>query len=96
MTHCTFQLHLSQISKRPEWNEGQTHFFQNGDEADLEALAVLLEKGRLPSSSVPLNKIAAVFTEFQSNPLLKCHNLKRCAKNLGCFYEHAQHLKCFF
>ena len=64
--------------RRREWNEGQAHFFQNGDEADLAALVTLLQQGRLPCAA-PLNKIAAVFTEFPSNPLLRCHNLERCA-----------------
>jgi cystathionine gamma-synthase len=56
------------IIRREEWNGGKAHFFGDGGRDDLEALVTLLESG---------HEVAAVFTEFPGNPLLKCPDLKR-------------------
>ena len=66
--------------QRKEWNQGKTHFFGHGGAADLDALEALLQQGVQKEQgvdSIAVNKIAAVFTEFPSNPLLKCPDLKR-------------------
>jgi len=56
------------MMKRGELNPGGVHFFGHGDANDLSLLRELLEHPRG-------SRVGAVFTEFPSNPLLKCHDL---------------------
>ena len=53
------------MMQREEINPAGVHFFGFGDGNDIKALEALLEE----------SKISAIFTEFPSNPLLKCHDL---------------------
>ena len=71
-------------------------FFGAGDQADLDCLEASLRQHRLqqqqqatsrPSSAdgvdylfAPSGGVSAVFTEFPSNPLLKCHDLRRLSR----------------
>lgn len=57
------------LIERQELNEAGAIFYGDGDNKDLLQLEELLETKR--------ESIAAVFTEFPSNPLLKCPNLAR-------------------
>jgi cystathionine gamma-synthase len=59
------------LMQRTEFNPAGVHFFGKGDEADLSSFESLLASKQ---------RIAAVFTEFPSNPLLRSHDLKRLAK----------------
>lgn len=52
---------------RQELNPAGVHFFGLGDEGDLVKLEELLQT----------QKISALFTEFPSNPLLRCPNIDR-------------------
>jgi cystathionine gamma-synthase len=58
------------------WND-HVHFFGHGDARDLAALEALLAANILTTDlSCPYrNAIAAIFTEFPSNPLLQCPDL---------------------
>jgi cystathionine gamma-synthase len=53
-----------------KWGPG-CHFFGNGSDADIDDLEAILESS---STSPP---VQALFTEFPSNPLLRCANLPR-------------------
>lgn len=55
------------IMQRYEINPAGCFFFGFGNEEDMVALELLLSR----------QSIAAVFTEFPSNPLLRCHDLGR-------------------
>jgi cystathionine gamma-synthase len=59
--------------EKPGLNPGGVVFLGHGDEGDLATLQHLLSSCR----SNPTERIIAVFTEFPSNPLLKCYDLKR-------------------
>lgn len=72
------------IMQRKEWNSGGVHFLGLGGEADLSQLEALLQSHVLdvppppPSTSFTFrNRIAAIFTEFPTNPLLRCPSLTR-------------------
>ncbi len=80
------------MMRRSELNPGGCEFLGMGDCADLAALEVLLQQGmpqplsmpQQQSSSgesdtqrAPNSKVAAIFTEFPSNPLMKCPDLVR-------------------
>jgi cystathionine gamma-synthase len=67
------------VMLRPEWNEGGGIFFGLGNDHDLMKLEEFLAKNQLSSSSSPVfkNRVAAIFAEFPTNPLLKCSNLLR-------------------
>ncbi|RHZ12164.1 hypothetical protein DYB37_010405 [Aphanomyces astaci] len=54
------------MMRRTEWSSGDVLFYPNGSDADLQEL----EK---------LDSIAAIFTEFPTNPLLHSADLKRLA-----------------
>ena len=62
---------------RKEMNPGGAVFFGQGDSTDLDSLEMALTEGLVGSSG--LNRIAAIFTEFPSNPLMKCPDLIRWA-----------------
>lgn len=56
------------MCNRPEWCDGCL-FYGHGDEAEIDALTAELEAGQ--------TRVLGLFTEFPSNPLLKCPNLAR-------------------
>ena len=71
------------MMRRSELNPGGCEFLGMGDSADLAALEALLQQG-MPNSSgesgelhATNTKVAAIFTEFPSNPLMKCPDLIR-------------------
>lgn len=68
--------------QRPELNPGGVHFFGRADTADFEALEEIL-RAQDPDGK----RIAAVFTEFPSNPLLVCTDLPRYDGLLRCVQE---------
>jgi len=53
------------LLSRPELTPGGVTFFGHGNVEDLQSLRVLLQQGQ----------VAAIFTEFPSNPLLQCPDL---------------------
>eukprot|EP00597_Dinobryon_sp_UTEXLB2267_P009643 CAMPEP_0170092444 /NCGR_PEP_ID=MMETSP0019_2-20121128/25810_1 /TAXON_ID=98059 /ORGANISM="Dinobryon sp., Strain UTEXLB2267" /LENGTH=404 /DNA_ID=CAMNT_0010312877 /DNA_START=243 /DNA_END=1456 /DNA_ORIENTATION=+ len=55
------------LLSRPELNPGGVTFFGQGDAEDLQSLRVLLQQAQ--------GQVAAIFTEFPTNPLLKCPDL---------------------
>ena len=59
--------------QRVELNPGGVHFYGRGDETDFIELEKLLENQHSTNK-----KIIALFTEYPSNPLLFCPDLKRC------------------
>lgn len=64
--------------QRQEWNPDGCIFLGNGEEEDYLELERLLELHNSPSEdNSKLPKIMAFFTEFPSNPLLKCPDLAR-------------------
>lgn len=66
--------------QRPEWNPDGCIFLGHGDGDDLAQLKNLLEKHNGKDSSLP--RIKALFTEFPTNPLLKCPDLARYDKHI--------------
>lgn len=56
------------ILQRKEWNPNGNCFYPKASEEDYEHLEDLLAKG---------TEVAGIFTEFPSNPLLQCVDLKR-------------------
>ena len=54
------------MTQRVELNPAGSHFFGYGNDEDMSKLESLLESGV---------KIAGLFTEFPSNPLLRCHDM---------------------
>ena len=66
------------MMRRPELNPGDTHFFGNGDDNDIDLLEKMLQNQNNGSDSRNTQKkVIALFTEFPSNPLLFCPSLKR-------------------
>ena len=69
------------MMRREELNPGGCEFLGMGGEADLHRLEGLLLDGRgedLGEHGVNgVNRVAAIFTEFPSNPLMKCPDLIR-------------------
>ncbi len=68
------------VMLRPEWNAGGVHFFGHGNDDDLEELEKLLDANQLsntPSSSPFKNRVAAIFSELPTNPLINCANVER-------------------
>lgn len=57
-----------------KWGPG-CHFFGHGLDKDIDELEGLLERERAEKSDVP--PVLALFTEFPSNPLLRCADLLR-------------------
>lgn len=57
-----------------KWGPG-CHFFGHGLDKDIDDLEALLERGREQHPDVP--PALALFTEFPSNPLLRCADLPR-------------------
>lgn len=70
-----------QILQRPEWNTGGVTFFGHGSDEDLVALEQLLATSILETSvaSPYRNHVMAIFTEFPTNPLLKCADMIKLA-----------------
>jgi cystathionine beta-lyase/cystathionine gamma-synthase len=69
-----------QMLQRRELNPGGVEFLVHGNEEDFARLEQLLREGEFSTgdpASVPGNYVAAVFTEFPSNPLLSCPDLAR-------------------
>ena len=67
--------------ERVELNPGGVHFFGRGDENDFLALEKILE-----SQQTTNKKIIALFTEYPSNPLLFCPDLKRYVCLFVCLF----------
>jgi cystathionine gamma-synthase len=68
------------MMQRRELNPGGVEFLGHGGEEDFVRLEQLLREGEFSTgdpTSVPGNYVAAVFTEFPSNPLMRCPNLAR-------------------
>jgi hypothetical protein len=70
------------LNQRPELNPGGTHFYGNGNDADMCKLEDLLASqnniNRLDGTNQDSRKkIIAVFAELPSNPLLCSFNLTR-------------------
>lgn len=57
-----------------KWGPG-CHFLGNGLDQDIEELETILEKEAAANPSGP--PVLALFTEFPSNPLLRCADLPR-------------------
>jgi cystathionine gamma-synthase len=70
------------MMRRPELNPGSCLFYGTGEEDDLNALESVLkaQKAERDSTTGPVRKVAAVFAEFPTNPLLKCTDLKRLSR----------------
>ena len=63
---------------RTELNPGGAEFLGLGELRDLQRLQTMLELHNGPAHSEAAGgRIAAIFTEFPSNPLLKCPDLRR-------------------
>lgn len=67
---------------RPEWNAGEIYFFGHGEDQDLIELEKLLEHNQrsllsTAKEQVFRNNIAAVFTEYPTNPLMKACDVIR-------------------
>lgn len=67
--------------QRPEWNPGGVTFFGHGSDDDLSTLEQLLAVSILDSlaDSPYRNRVMAIFTEFPTNPLLKCADMIKLA-----------------
>lgn len=72
---------------RTELNPGGAEFLGLGELRDLQHLQTMLELHNGPAahshshSQAAGGRIAAIFTEFPSNPLLKCPDLRRSSCN---------------
>lgn len=77
-------INLRQMMRRVELNPGGCEFLGMGDSADLHRLEQLLREGsggdggdNSARGTSGVNRVAAIFTEFPSNPLMKCPDLVR-------------------
>jgi len=68
------------MMRRVELNPGGCEFLGMGDHADLARLEQLLKAGSSgDNGGASAHRVAAIFTEFPSNPLMKCPDLVRWA-----------------
>ena len=82
------------MMREPGMNPLGCTFFGAGDQTDLDCLEASLRQHRQQQQATataaavdvdgyvfaPSGGVSAVFTEFPSNPLLKCHDLRRLSR----------------
>ena len=83
---------------RTELNPGGAEFLGQGELRDLERLHTLLQlhNGPAAPSAAAGGRIAAIFTEFPSNPLLKCPDLRRSVTDLWAGSHSTTQLDSYF
>lgn len=62
---------------RVEWVRGGVHFLGLGEAADIDKLEILLQVNQYEVNGTIQNHVAAIFTEFPTNPLMKSSDLIR-------------------